>query len=209
VKIHRHGQTALSVASIAQTAFAEGSLRTRDIMNLLVNQPGLQSMNRILFLRKLALLDDQASIGRNGWNGWREFFVARTADEKGNIISFYLKATDGEPLATYAPGQYVTVKLPNETIRCWSISEWTGLDTPPYYRVSTKKSTASSKWMHSIGITSTRLSLGKPTGTFRLDWAPLFPPRQIYISAGIGITPIITMLRAHLSHNAMKKMPPI
>ncbi len=152
-------------------------------MNPLVNQPGLQSMNRILFLRKLALLDDQASIGRNGWNGWREFFVARTADEKGNIISFYLKATDGEPLATYAPGQYVTVKLPNETIRCWSISEWTGLDTPPYYRVSTKKSTASSKWMHSIGITSTRLSLGKPTGTFRLDWAPLFPPRQIHFSS--------------------------
>lgn len=209
VKIHRRGQTTLSVASIAQTAFAEGSLRTRDIMNLLVNQPGLQSMNRTLFQRKLALLDDQASVGRNGWNGWREFFVARTANEKGDIISLYLKATDGEPLAAYAPGQYVTVKLPNETIRCWSISEWTGLGTPPYYRVSTKRSSASWKWMHSFGIPSTRLSLCKPTGTFTLDWAPMFPPRQIYISAGIGITPIITMLKAHLSHDAMKQIPPI
>ncbi len=142
VKICRYGQRTLSVASTAPMAFVEGSLRTRDIMNLLVHLPGLRTMNRTFFQYKLALLDDQASIGRDGWNGWREFFVASTADEKGDIKSSYLKAIDGEPLATYASGEHVTVKLPAETIKCWSITEWTGLDTPAYYRVSIKKGSA-------------------------------------------------------------------
>ena len=157
----------------------------------------------------MKLFEDQALLDNNSWNGWKEFAVLRTVDETEDIKSFYFEPTERASLAAYLPGQSVTVKLADGAIRRWSISDWTSRDKPQYYRISIKRGKASSKWMHNSCLPSTKLRLCRPTRSFTLDWKPLFPPRQIYISAGIGITPIVTMLKAHLSHEALKLMPPV
>ncbi|KAL8744639.1 MAG: hypothetical protein Q9190_003144 [Brigantiaea leucoxantha] len=199
------------VGSIAQLAYAEGFLRTCDLMKLFIcdlmklfiSDPRLEKMNRMFFQRKVKLFEDQALLGNNSWNGWKELAVLRTVDETEGIKSFYLEPTERASLAAYLPGQSVTVKLADGAIQRWSISDWTSRDKPQYYRISIKRGIASSKWMPNS------LSLCRPTGSFTLDWKPLFPLRQIYISAGIGILLIVTMLKAHLSHKVLKQTPPV
>ncbi|CEF74946.1 hypothetical protein FGSG_02619 [Fusarium graminearum PH-1] len=42
-----------------------------------------------------------------------------------------------------------------------------------------------------------------------LDWSQAVTPRQLYLSAGIGITPILAMMKAHANHPNMNVVPGI
>ncbi|KAI1621967.1 hypothetical protein EDD37DRAFT_567575 [Exophiala viscosa] len=176
-----------------------------------VPYPNLLSMNKLLFLRKLSVMHDQELVNKNHWDGWRAFRPTKIVQECEDILSFYLEPGDKQPLGTYLPGQFLTVRLPNGIIRTWSISDFPDHNNPEYYRLSIKKASenGASHWMHTKCTTSTKLFVRSPMGLFHLDWSPLFPGRQIYMSAGIGITPTITMLKAHLKHYAMCKAPAI
>ncbi|PCD36405.1 hypothetical protein FGRA07_08289 [Fusarium graminearum] len=44
---------------------------------------------------------------------------------------------------------------------------------------------------------------------FVLDWSQAVTPRQLYLSAGIGITPILAMMKAHANHPNMNVAPGI
>ncbi|KAK6724226.1 hypothetical protein SNK04_003058 [Fusarium graminearum] len=44
---------------------------------------------------------------------------------------------------------------------------------------------------------------------FVLDWSQAVTPRQLYLSAGIGITPILAMMKAHANHPNMNVVPGI
>src|SRR5262245_47894034 len=62
------------------------------------------------------------------WEGWRPFRVAAIVDETKDVKSFYLSPVDGRPLSPYAPGQYLTFRLPianggqTQLVRCYSLS---------------------------------------------------------------------------------------
>ncbi|WP_231597565.1 FAD-binding oxidoreductase, partial [Bacillus sp. SA1-12] len=76
-----------------------------------------------------------------GWEGFRTFYVDKKVKESEEVTSFYLKPKDGEPIATYKAGQYLTLKaeVPGEKythIRHYSISEAPRKD---YYRISVKR----------------------------------------------------------------------
>jgi ferredoxin-NADP reductase len=116
---------------------------------------------------------------------------------------------DGAPLATHLPGQFLTIKLPTGIVRNWSISDWVEPSDPEYYRLSIKKQQNGSLWMHENCTVGTILQARSPAGTFVIDWEPKFPGRQIYISAGIGVTPILSMVKAHMKHYAMSMAPAI
>jgi len=198
---------AMDCATISRLAF-DSSLKTRDTVNLLLNDRNLLGMNQRYFRRKLSLMNDQANVGRNAWKGWRAFKATRIVGETGGEVkSFYLVPVDGKSLATYLPGQFLTVRLPAGTVRNWTISDWTSASDPSYYRISIKKATDASRWMYEKCTTDSLLLLRPPAGGFCLDWTPLFPPRQVYISAGIGITPMIAMIKAHAAHTALRMVP--
>src|SRR5690606_40495473 len=60
------------------------------------------------------------------------------------ITSFYLKPEDGEEIALYKPGQYITVRVQPEghdhtSIRHYRLSDAPGKD---YYRISVKREDA-------------------------------------------------------------------
>ncbi|KAF7558025.1 hypothetical protein G7046_g5921 [Stylonectria norvegica] len=211
----RSQQPLVDCATISRAAFAD-ALSTRSTVDILVDDPDLLDMNKLVFRRKLSIMHDQALGGKNTWKGWRSVCVSDVVEESADIKSFHMISTNGgkgkQPLATYLPGQFVTVRLPNGLIRSWSISSYpddSARETPQSYRISIRKQGVASDWMHENCLPGTILDIHSPAGTFVLDWSPQFPGRQVYISAGIGITPVLSMLHAHLQHQAMSRAPAV
>lgn len=196
----------MNAATITQLAF-DSDLKTRDTLDLLKNHKLLLRLNQFILGRKLATIDDKTSIGKNAWKGWRNFKVVQIVDEGSGIKSFHLRPIDNDPLAWYQPGQFLTVRLPSGYVRNWSISDWPGRREPEYYRLSIKRSGKASSWMFEECTTETLLSVRSPAGRFVLDWTQPASPRQVYISAGIGVTPILSMMKAQVSHPNMSETP--
>ena len=145
---------------------------------------------------------------QNGWSGMRKFRVDEIIAEADDICSFYLVAHDGKPLPVYDPGQYLTFQLqvPGQSrpvVRCYSLS-----DTPLMregYRVTIKRIAApadqpsvadgvSSGFFHRVLKTGDILDCKAPGGNFYLDMAEHSP--IVLIGGGIGITPMLSMLRS-------------
>ncbi|RYG75207.1 NO-inducible flavohemoprotein, partial [bacterium] len=93
----------------------------------------------VLIDRERAIYADQAAAA-GGWNGLRPFVVDRKVRESDVITSFYLRPQDGGAIATFNPGQYVTVHVKDPstptTPRNYSLSDRPGL---PHYRISVKR----------------------------------------------------------------------
>jgi len=149
------------------------------------------------------------------WAGWREFRVAQRAfeDAAQSQCSFYLQPVDGEPLPAFRPGQFLTFALdvtprpsdgasPSRAItRCYSLS-----DRPEaaHYRVTIKRVPApaghpelapglSSSHFHDHVRVGDILRVKAPAGHFFIDPDPAVP--VVLIGGGIGITPMMSMLR--------------
>ncbi|KAF1949858.1 PK beta-barrel-protein domain-containing protein-like protein [Byssothecium circinans] len=206
-------EDAVPAASIAQCAFSPlDDPATRVLAERILCVPGLQNMNKLVIARKLSLIQDKEAEKLGRWAGWRALEIVKTVDESSDVKSFYLAATDDIPLASYVPGQFLTVKLPSGHIRCWSISSWTPSSTtspPPLYRITVRKGFGASIYLHSKCSVGDHLLVRSPSGSFVPDWSREFPPRQIYISAGIGVTPILCMLQAHFSHTTLRRTPAV
>ncbi|CAJ2510616.1 Uu.00g062410.m01.CDS01 [Anthostomella pinea] len=197
---------AIDVATISRVSY-DTSLKTKDTLNILANHKLLLRMNKYLLSRKLTSMEDEQSRGKNVWKGWRDLRPFRIVDEGGDIKSFHLRPVDGEPLANFLPGQFLTIRLPNGKTRSWTISDWLERDGPSYYRISIKKAGGASAWMHDECTLDTVLSARSPAGRFYFDWTSKLPFRKVYLSAGIGMTPILAMMKAHDSHPNYQAVP--
>jgi hypothetical protein len=141
------------------------------------------------------------------WSGWRPFRVAAIVDEALDVKSFYFAPVDGRPLSPFAPGQYLTFRLPipgTETplVRCYSLSDRPRQD---YYRATIKRIAApqerpdfrpgrgSSFFHHAVRVGDV-LDIRAPAGTFLID--PLAFEPIVMLGAGIGVTPLVSMLEA-------------
>lgn len=143
----------------------------------------------------------EAEQQEGGWAGFRAFKVERKVKESDVITSFYLVPEDGNALARFAPGQYVSVKMdiPGETythIRQYSLSDAPG---KPYYRISVKREDAAqdrpagivSVYLHEHVQEGSTLVLSAPAGDFVLDQEDQRP--VVLISGGVGVTPLMSM----------------
>ncbi|MCS3903208.1 nitric oxide dioxygenase [Methylohalomonas lacus] len=147
-----------------------------------------------------------------GWQGFKQFTVARREPASDNIVSFYLEPADGQPLAAHEPGQYITVKVPladgQVAMRNYSLSNAPGT---PYYRISVKREPAPapdapagavSNHLHDHLQTGDSLELGPPCGEFRLDLPSEENRPLVFIAGGVGITPILSMLHSALERSS-------
>ena len=141
------------------------------------------------------------------WNGWRKFRVAAIVDEALDVKSFYLTPEDGRPLAPFAPGQYLTFRLQlpgsdTPLVRCYSLSDRPRQD---YYRATIKRIAPpaeqpdtrpgrGSNYFHQRVHVGDVLDVRAPAGTFLIDLLASEP--IVLVGAGIGVTPLISMLEA-------------
>jgi uncharacterized protein len=149
------------------------------------------------------------------WPGWREFRVMRRAfeDAARSQCSFLLQPVDGAALPAFKPGQYLTFSLKaGETAgdttgvarsltRCYSLSD---LPDPANYRITVKRMPAppdqpdlqpgaSSSYFHDHVQEGDILQVKAPSGHFFIDPDTTVP--AVFLAGGIGITPLMSMLR--------------
>ncbi|KAH6640070.1 pyruvate kinase-like protein [Truncatella angustata] len=189
----------MDVATITRVAY-DTSLTTRDTLDILANHQLLLRMNRFFIMLKLWAIEDSLNKGKHAWKGWRDLEVTRVVKEGVGLKSFYFRPRDEQALANYLPGQFLSIQLPGNKTRNWTISDFPSRDSPSNYRVTIKDAGDASSWMHEHCIVGTILPVRSPAGRFFLDWGTQVAFRQVYISAGIGITPILAMMKAHSIH---------
>ena len=147
--------------------------------------------------------------------GWREFRVAQRSfeDAARTQCSFHLQPVDGQPLPAFRPGQFLTFSLEvaagadgeeparRAITRCYSLSD---RPDPAEYRVTIKRVPAppdhpefapglSSNHFHDHVQIGDILRVKAPAGHFFIDTDPNVP--VVLIGGGIGITPMMSMLR--------------
>ena len=147
---------------------------------------------------------------------WRILEVADVVQESIDCRSFYLVDPYGQPLPGFRPGQYVMVRPAlagaYQTTRCYSLSS---SPDARFWRITVKmqdtnadsvrvNSGGLSAWLHrTIGLGDC-LFVGGPSGQFYL---PSESNRDIVlIAAGIGITPMASMLRWSLEQTPDRKV---
>ncbi len=125
---------------------------------------------------------------------WRHYHVAAKVKESDSVISFYLAPNDGA-LPDYKPGWYVPVKVLKDgqpLQRTYSIS------SSPHeaqLRISVKREYEGemSNYLHDSVNAGDVIELLTPNGQFDFDPSDQRP--AIFLSAGIGITPMISMFK--------------
>ncbi len=118
-------------------------------------------------------------------------------DETHDVKTFVFEARPPR-LFRYLPGQFLTFafQIEGETIhRCYTLASSPGRP----YRVSITVKRAPggpvSTWLHETLRPGMAVSAAGPMGEFTCAHHPA--PKQIYFSAGSGITPLMSMARAH------------
>lgn len=143
-----------------------------------------------------------------GWEGFKSFRVSRKEKESNNITSFYLVAADGAPLPRFKPGQYITVRASTPhgatTMRNYSLSDKPGQD---WFRISVKRevppeaNTPSgyvSNLLHDKIAVGDTIDVAPPCGEFFLDVTEKHDRPLVLLPAGVGITPIMSILLSAL-----------
>lgn len=153
------------------------------------------------FISVEAEMYDAAANQRGGWDGFRPFIVEKKVEESEVITSFYLKPVDRKAIASFKPGQYISIKLEIEGeefthIRQYSLSDAPGKD---YYRISVKKEAGMetpdgkvSNYLHNTVEEGEVLQISAPAGDFFLDTEKDTP--VVLLSGGVGLTPMVSML---------------
>lgn len=163
----------------------------------------------VLVAREVEIYAAQAA-APGGWNGYRPFVVDRKQKESELITSFYLRPQDGGPLPPFEPGQYTTVKVQHPTTptspRNYSLSDKPGNG---HYRISVKREPSPapgapagliSNYLHDEIHVGDVLELRPPNGDFRLRLADDHLRPIVLMSGGVGITPVLSMLKTLVEH---------
>ncbi|WP_226682548.1 NO-inducible flavohemoprotein [Sutcliffiella horikoshii] len=135
-----------------------------------------------------------------GWEDFKNFEVVEKFEESDLITSFYLKPSDGSAVPAFTPGQYITIRLSitgekNLYNRQYSLSD---ASNGEYFRISVKKENgdpngAVSNYLHDHVEIGSTLGVTAPAGGFILETNQDSP---VYlISGGVGITPMLSMLK--------------
>jgi hypothetical protein len=162
---------------------------------------------------QLAATPPTRPVSTAAWPGTREFQVTSRTFEDAALsqCSFYLQPVDGQPLADFRPGQFLTFVLQvldgardggrRPVTRCYSLSD---APAPDHYRVSIKRVPppsnrpdlapgVSSNHFHDHVQVGDVLQVKAPSGHFYIDPDPTVP--AVLVAGGIGITPMMSMLR--------------
>ena len=142
-------------------------------------------------------------------NQFKSFKIVNKIAEAINVFSLYLKPEDG-CLYGFKPGQYVSVKVKlgeYEQIRQYSLSD---IQNQEYIRITIKReenydsdSIAVSNYIYDNLVVGDTLDVSAPFGTFVLNSST---SNITFISAGVGITPVMSMLKTLMHNQGQQKI---
>jgi nitric oxide dioxygenase len=155
-------------------------------------------------------LNDHAGVASGYRNAMR---VTERVTQAEDVISLTLAPASGEPPAGFHPGQYVTVTVELQP-GVYQQRQYSLSDAPngKNWRISVRRERtidanpagAVSNWLHDNIQVDATLSVSHPFGDFTPVLAGGSP--IVLLSAGVGITPMISVLNALSSQGANRKV---
>lgn len=186
------------LASIREV-LGEGA--TDDVINAWAEAYGF--LADILIGREKEIYSENAQ-KTGGWQGFKPFRVLRKERESSNITSFYLVPEDGAPLPAFKAGQYITLRMATPdgqtTMRNYSLSDKPAQE---WFRISVKREVAPqadtpagyvSNLLHDTVKVGDSIAVAPPCGEFFLDVSEQHTRPLVLLAAGVGITPILSIL---------------
>jgi len=127
-----------------------------------------------------------------------ELLVTGLRLEAEGVLGVELRDPADAPLPAFVPGAHVDVAFPNGCTRQYSIASaagdasryWLGIGLAPASR-------GGSRYAHERLRLGDRLQVGAPRALFQLETAAA---GHLFIAGGIGITPILSMIRWCIDH---------
>lgn len=122
--------------------------------------------------------------------------VLAVIDETADVKTFVFRP-EGGGWFSYKPGQFVTLELPVPGGPVWRTYTLSSTPTRPFSASVTVKAQAGSigtRWMFDTLVPGMTLTASGPAGHFS-HWNHL-AERYLFLSAGSGVTPMMSMLRA-------------
>lgn len=134
---------------------------------------------------------------------WPALGVASKEITSSDTVTLTLQSLDETPLPDFVPGQYLSVAMPVPELGVTQIRQYSLSDAPngKTWRITVKHVTEGdgtpaglvSSRIHSALEVGNQIHVGPPAGDFQLrndDNGPV-----VLISAGVGITPMVSILR--------------
>jgi ferredoxin-NADP reductase/MOSC domain-containing protein YiiM len=152
----------------------------------------------------LGLADEEQA---PAWPGFRPMRVARINKESDNVTSFVLAPIDGTPLPVCRAGQFVVLRLlvnPGKppVLRSYSLSDLPAAD---HFRISVKSELngIGSAFLCDRARAGDVLDVSAPRGSFTLHsgQSPV-----VLLSAGVGATPVMSMLHALAAEKSRREI---
>ena len=169
----------------------------------------------ILIGREKEIYENNA-LKEGGWEGFRKFKIIKKEQESSVITSIYLEPEDGQAVPLHSPGQYISLRIPtpdgSTTMRNYSLSDKPG---KKYFRISVKRETGCGKKtpdgyvsnkLHKEYKIGDVLEVGPPCGDFYLNVNDNQERPLVLLAAGVGITPILSMLLSALEKNPKREI---
>jgi len=141
------------------------------------------------------------------WPGFRQMRVANINKESDSVTSFILSPIDGRPLPLFQAGQFVVLRLlidPGKppVLRSYSLSD---LPAAGHFRISVKSELngIGSSFLCNRAREGDLLDVSAPRGSFTLR-----PGRSpvILLSAGVGATPVMSMLHSLAAERSQREI---
>src|ERR1700722_10876405 len=209
------GPERISVAKIDALLYLPGHPRERLERALRVPalSKGWQSSFRAMLQQDL---QSTTTVGNPGladeeqapaWPGFRQMRVSRIHKESDNVTSFVLAPIDGQPLPVFQAGQFVVLRLhldPDKpsVLRSYSLSDLPAAD---HFRISVKNELngIGSSFLCNRAREGDLLDVSAPRGSFTLR--PSQSP-VVLLSAGVGATPVMSMLHALTAEGSQREI---
>ncbi|OLS36866.1 NO-inducible flavohemoprotein [Bacillus sp. MRMR6] len=166
-----------------------------------------------VFISVEAEMYEETAKQQGGWDGFRNFIVDRKVVESDVITSFYLKPEDQGEIAPFLAGQYISIKLEIEGEEFTHIRQYSLSDAPgkEYYRISVKRESGAmnpdgmvSNYLHDEVKEGDVVKVSSPAGDFVLITKNTSP--VVLISGGVGLTPMVSMLKTVVNLQPERKV---
>lgn len=141
------------------------------------------------------------------WPGFRQLQIANIHKESDSVTSFILRPTDGQFLPVPQAGQFVVLRLHLDpakppVLRSYSLSDLPAAD---HFRISVKNESdgIGSSFLCNRAREGDLLDVSAPRGSFTLR------PGQspvVLLSAGVGATPVMSMLHALAAERTQREI---
>ena len=199
------GPERISVADVDALLYLPG--HSREEMERALRIPALsqgwQSSFRAMLQQDLS---PNTTVGSSGlaeeeqapaWPGFRQMRVANIHKESDTVTSFILAPIDGQPLPLFQAGQFIVLRLhldpgKSPVLRSYSLSDLPAAD---HFRISVKSELngMGSSFLCDRAREGDLLDVSAPRGSFTLR-----PGENavVLLSAGVGATPVMSMLYA-------------